>query len=67
MSAKKNTKELNSCPNTYFLIPWQLEVVTFEILNCVISVLSNCLSLICQRFTASGCKDKGIRKFEFVA
>jgi len=36
----------------------------FQTMN---SVRSNSLSLKYQRFTSSGCKDKGIRKFEFVA
>ena len=31
------------------------------------SVGSNNLSLKCQRFTPTGCKDIGIKKFEFVA
>ena len=31
------------------------------------TVRSNILSLKHQRFTSSGCKNKGIRKFEFVA
>jgi len=31
------------------------------------SVISNIPILKSQRFTPSGCKDKGLRKFEFVA
>ena len=36
----------------------------FQTIN---SIRSNSLSLKYQRFTPSGCKDKGVRKYEFVA
>ena len=37
------------------------------IFHTINSIRSNSLRLKCQRFTPSGCKDKGARKYEFVA
>ena len=52
--------------NSDFLIPFSLQpnIVDVKTMN---SVRSNHLSLKYQRFTPSGYKDIGIRKFEFVA
>ena len=64
-----SAKELSFChklwfSNSYNLATHSLTPFIFRTIN---SVRSNSLSLKYHRFTPSGCKDIGIRKFEFVA
>ena len=57
-------KGIESFHKLWFLIPIFATHLIFQTIN---SVRSNVLSLIYQRFTKSGCKDEGIRNFDFVA
>ena len=54
--------------NFYFLIPYNLTIrfppYIFQTIN---SIRSNSPSLKYQRFSPSGCKDKGVRKYKYVA
>ena len=52
-----------------YLIPKSLEpnVIDLRFFHKINSVRSNDIHLKYKRFTTSGCKDKGIRKFNFVA
>ena len=66
---KISSKELSFCHKLKYSYPYILATqcrrsLIFQTFN---SVKSKNLSLKSQRFTPSGCKDKGIRKFEFMA
>ena len=65
MLAKKSTKKLNSCPNTHYLIPWQLNVVTFEISNCDFCYIKLAKFNISKVYNIW--VKRWIRKLEFVA
>ena len=66
---KITVKELSICHKRRFSIPFIFSIqyrkhYIFQTMNFV---RSNYLSLKYQSYTPSGCKDIGIRKFEFVA
>ena len=59
-------KEIESFPQTLIFLSFYLCNLMSSFLTKE-SVTSNNMSLKYQRFTPSGCKDKGIKKYEFVA
>ena len=54
-------------PQTDFLTPISMQCRRPQIFQTMTSVRSKNLNLKFPRFKPSGCKDIGIRKFEFVA
>ena len=66
---KNPRKELSFCHKLKFSNSYNLATRFLRPLICQTnnSVISNSLSLKYQRFTPSGCKDIGVRKYKFVA
>ena len=69
MNAQNYTKEMSSCHKLYFfnLCIYATRSRRHLLFQTINSVWSNNISLKYYRFTSSGCKNIGIRKFEFVA